>query len=47
MIGSIRSARKQGDEIHQLRDDVEALRAENKELLERLDRVEAQGKAAT
>lgn len=47
VIGSIRSARKQGDEIQQLRDDVDALRTENKKLLERLDRVEAQGKEAT
>lgn len=47
VTGSIRSARKQGDEIQQLRDDVDALQAENKKLLERLDRVEAQGKEAT
>ena len=38
---TIRSGRKQADEVQQLRDDVQAVREENKKLLERLDRLEA------
>jgi hypothetical protein len=33
--------RKQADDMQQLRNDVQALREENKKLLERLDRLEA------
>ncbi len=41
VIEAIRSERKQTDEVQQLRDDFQALRDENKKLLERLDRLEA------
>jgi aminopeptidase N len=41
VIEAIRSERKQTDEVQQLRDDFQALREENKKLLERLDRLEA------
>jgi aminopeptidase N len=41
VIETIRSNRKQADDMQQLRDDVQALREENKKLLERLDRLEA------
>ncbi len=41
VIESIRSARKQTDEVQQLRDDFQAIREENKKLLERLERLEA------
>lgn len=41
VIDAIRSERKQTDEVQQLRDDVQAVREENKKLLERLDRMEA------
>ena len=34
---SIRSGRKQADEIHQIREDLEALREENRRLVDRLD----------
>jgi aminopeptidase N len=42
VIDAIRSDRKQTDEVQQLRDDFRALREDNKKLLERLDRLEAQ-----
>lgn len=42
VIDAIRSARKQTDEVQQLRDDFQALREDNKKLLERLDRLEVQ-----
>jgi aminopeptidase N len=41
VIDAIRSSRKQADDMQQLRNDVQALREENKKLLERLDRLEA------
>ncbi|MBM3222267.1 MAG: aminopeptidase [Candidatus Tectomicrobia bacterium] len=41
VIEGIRSERKQTDEVQQLRDDFQALRETNKQLLERLDRLEA------
>jgi aminopeptidase N len=41
VIEAIRSERKQTDEVQQLRDDFQALREENKKLLDRLDRLEA------
>ncbi len=41
VIEAIRSARKQTDEVQQLRDDFQTLREENKKLLDRLDRLEA------
>jgi aminopeptidase N len=41
VIDAIRSSRKQVDDMQQLRNDVQALREENKKLLERLDRLEA------
>jgi aminopeptidase N len=40
VIETIRSSRKQTDDMQQMRDDVQALREENKKLLERLDRLE-------
>jgi cell shape-determining protein MreC len=40
VIEAIRSERKQTDEVQQLRDDFQALREENKKLLDRLDRLE-------
>lgn len=42
VIEAIRSDRKQTDEVQQLRDDFQALREDNKKLLERLDRLEVQ-----
>jgi aminopeptidase N len=42
VIEAIRSERRQTDEVQQLRDDFQAMREENKKLLERLDRLEAQ-----
>jgi len=47
VIEAIRSARKQTDEVLQLRDDFQAIREENKKLLERLDRLEAQHMAGS
>jgi aminopeptidase N len=41
VIEAIRSDRKQTDEVQQLRDDFQALREDNKKLLERLERLEA------
>jgi aminopeptidase N len=41
VIEAIRSERKQTNEVQQLRDDFQALREENKKLLDRLDRLEA------
>jgi aminopeptidase N len=41
VIDAIRDARKQTDEVQQIRDDMQRLREENKKLLERLDRLEA------
>jgi aminopeptidase N len=41
VIEAIRSERKQTDEVQQLRDDFQALREENKKLLDRLDCLEA------
>jgi aminopeptidase N len=41
VIEAIRSERKQTDEVQQLRDDFQAMREENKKLLDRLDRLEA------
>jgi aminopeptidase N len=41
VIEAIRSERKQTDEVQQLRDDFQALREENKKLLDRLDHLEA------
>jgi aminopeptidase N len=41
VVEAIRSERKQTDEVQQLRDDFQALREENKKLLDRLDRLEA------
>jgi aminopeptidase N len=41
VIETIRSSRKQADDMQQLRDDMQAIREENKKLLERLDRLEA------
>jgi aminopeptidase N len=41
VIEAIRSERKQTDEVQQLRGDFQALREENKKLLDRLDRLEA------
>ena len=38
--------RKQADDMQQLRNDVQALREENKKLLERLDRLEARQRPA-
>jgi aminopeptidase N len=47
VIESIRSGRKQADELQTLRDDVQKLRDENKKLQERLERIEArQGPSA-
>jgi aminopeptidase N len=46
VIDTIRSGRKQTDEVQQLRNDVQALREENKKLLERLDRLEARQAAS-
>jgi len=39
VIEALRNERKQTDEVQQLRDDFQALREENKKLLERLDRL--------
>src|SRR5438128_6472964 len=47
VIEAIRSERKQTDEVQQLRDDFQAMREENKKLLERLDRLEAQQTVGT
>ena len=47
VIEALRSARKQTDEVQQLRDDFQTLRQENKKLLERLDRLEAQQTVGT
>ena len=41
VIESIRSSRKQADNMQQLCDDMQAIWKENKKLLERLDRLEA------
>jgi aminopeptidase N len=41
VIETIRSSRKQTDDMQQLRDDLQTLREENKKLMERLDRLEA------
>ncbi|MGE3539869.1 MAG: M1 family aminopeptidase [Candidatus Tectimicrobiota bacterium] len=41
VLETIRSARRQTDEVQQLRDDVQSLRADNQKLLERLERLEA------
>jgi aminopeptidase N len=47
VIEAIRSERKQTDEVQQLRDDFQAMRDENKKLLERLDRLEARQTTGT
>jgi aminopeptidase N len=41
VIEAIRDARKQTDEVQQIRDDMQRLYEENKKLLERLERLEA------
>lgn len=41
VIESIRSSRKQTDDVQKLRDDVQALQEDNRKLVERLDRIEA------
>ena len=47
VIEAIRSERKQTNEVQQLRDDFQAMRDENKKLLERLDRLEARQTTGT
>jgi aminopeptidase N len=47
VIEAIRSERKQTNEVQQLRDDFQALREENKKLLDRLDRLEARQTTAS